>query len=103
MNEANHYAPVILYSEDIKEVYLALLSAGRVELAQKILRKSNRSRLDEMYIEHAVADHSDDFNHDEEPVVSQCSNGAFVMLWKWVYKDEIRQALKNTKNSQKVA
>lgn len=97
MSECQHFAPVILYSEDAKAVHEALLASGHADLALKIRHKANRSRLDRMYAEHLMSGSDDKFDHDDEPIISQSANGAYVQVWRWVYKEEIRKSLRNNK------
>ncbi len=94
------FAPVILYSEDAQAVHDALLSSGHTDLAQMIRAKANRSRLDKMYAEHVTCGSDDAFDHDDEPIISQGATGAYVQVWRWVYKDEIRQTLREKKTRQ---
>jgi len=96
----SHFAPVILYSEDAQAVHDALLASGHTDLAEKIRTKANRSRLDRMYAEHVTFGNDDEFDHDDEPIISQGVNGAYVMTWRWVYKDEIRENLREKKVRQ---
>ena len=100
MSESQHFAPVILYSEDAKAVHDALLASGHADLAHKIRQKANRSRLDRIYAEHVTFGSDDEFDHDDEPVISQGANGAYVQVWRWVYKEEIRRSLRNNKARQ---
>jgi hypothetical protein len=100
---SNHFAPVILYSEDAKAVHDALLASGHSELAQKIRLKANRTRLDKMYAEHVVCGSDDEFDNDDEPVISQGASGAYVMVWRWVYKDEIRETLRKERDARLLA
>jgi hypothetical protein len=52
----------------------------------------------------AISHGSDDeFDHDDEPVVAQSAAGAYVMVWRWVYKDEIRLKTRESKNTQRHA
>ena len=95
-----HFAPVILYSEDAKAVHDALLASGHTDLARKIRHKANRSRLDKLYAEHVTVGSDDEFDHDDEPVISQSASGAYVMVWRWVYKEEIRETLRHRKATQ---
>lgn len=90
----SHFAPVILYSEDAKAVHDALLASGHTELADKIREKATRSRLDRLYAEHVTLGSDDEFDHDDEPIVSQGAAGAYVQVWRWVYKDDIRETLR---------
>lgn len=99
----SHFAPVILYSQDAEAVHNALLASGHNDLAQKIRMKANRSRLDKMYAEHVVCGSDDEFDHDDEPVISQGASGAYVIVWQWVYKHEIREALRVKKGAQQLA
>ncbi len=99
-SQSNHFAPVILNSEDAKAVHDALLASGYSALAQNIRLKANRSRLDKMYAEHVVCVSDDEFDHDDEPVISQGASGAYVMVWRWVYKDEIRQTLRENRDAK---
>jgi hypothetical protein len=103
MSSKKSFAPVILYSEDAEAVHDALLASGHSDLAQKIRLKANRSRLDKMYAEHVVCGSDDEFDHDDEPVISQGESGAYVMVWRWVYKDEIRDTLREKREAQHVA
>jgi hypothetical protein len=100
MSAPTHFAPVILYSDDAKAVHDALLTSGHTELAEKIRQKAQRSRLDKMYAEHVDVGSDDDFDHDDEPVVSQGAAGAYVMVWRWVYKETIRETIRSSAKSE---
>ena len=93
----SHFAAVILYSEDAQAVHDALLASGHTVLAEKIRTKANRSRLDRMYAEHVTFGSDDECDHDDEPIISQGATGAYVQVWRWVYKDEIHQTLHEKK------
>lgn len=103
MFSPSHFAPVILYSEDAEAVHDALLASGHSDLAQKIRLKANRSRLDKMYAEHVVCGSDGEFDHDDEPVISQGASGAYVMVWRWVCKDDIRETLREKRDARQVA
>jgi hypothetical protein len=103
MSSEKPFAPVILYSEDAEAIHDALLASGHTDLAQTIRLKANRSRLDKMYAEHVVCGSDDEFDHDDEPVISQGASGAYVMVWRWVYKGEIRDTLREKRDAQHVA
>jgi hypothetical protein len=98
MSSPSPFAPVILYSEDAEAVHDALVASGHTDLARKIRLKANRSRLDKMYAEHVVCGSDDEFDHDDEPVISQGASGAYVMVWRWVSKDDIRETLREKKS-----
>ena len=100
MSSKQSFAPVILYSEDAEAVHDALLASGYAHLAQKIRLKANRSRLDKMYAEHVICGSDDEFDHDDEPVISQGESGAYVMVWRWVSKDDIRETLREMKKAK---
>ena len=100
MTTHSHFAPVILYSEDAKAVHDALLSSGHTDLAEKIRQKANRSRLDKMYAEQVTLGSDDEFDHDDQPVISQGAGGAYVQVWRWVCKEEIRETLRHRKADQ---
>lgn len=96
-NSHKPFAPVILYAEYANAVHDALIASGHTQLAQSIRQKATRSRLDRMYAEHVALGSDDEFDHDDEPIVSQGATGAYVQVWRWVYKDEIRQTLRENK------
>lgn len=100
MSSEKSFAPVILYSEDAKAVHDALLASGHADLAQKIRMKASRSRLDKMYAEHVVYGSDDEFDHDDEPVISQGESGAYVMVWRWVSKYDIRETIREKRDAR---
>lgn len=89
----SHFAPVILYSDDAKAVHDALLTSGNAELAQIIRDKAKRSRLDKIYADSVNISNDGTYDIDAEPIISQGADGAFVMVWQWVDKDEIRELI----------
>jgi hypothetical protein len=103
MSLRTQFAPVILYSEDAEAVHDALLASGQIELAQKIREKANRSRLDRMYAEHVTMGSDDEFDHDDEPIVAKSTEGAYVMVWRWVSRDTIRRVLGERKRKHKLS
>jgi hypothetical protein len=100
MSESPHFAPVILYPDDAKAVHDALIASGHTNLAQMIRQKANRSRLDRLYAEHVTLGSNNEFDHDDDPVVSQGASGAYVQVWRWVCKDEVRETLRDNKVRQ---
>lgn len=101
MADTNHFSPVILYSDDARAVHDALMSSGHGELAEKIRRKAFRSRLDRMYADLVNVCDENIFEADDEPVISQGPEGAYVMVWHWVYKDTIRKKILELKKLSK--
>jgi hypothetical protein len=97
------FAPVILYSQDAEAIYNALLASGYTDLAEKVRAKAGRSRLDIMYAEHVDCGCDGDFDVDDNPVIAQGATGAYVMVWRWVGKDEIRQSLRDNREIRKLA
>lgn len=87
----NYFHPVILYSEDAKAVHDALLAAGHFDLALKIAKKSKRSKTDLKYTSALRLWDEGRFDVDDEPVVSRGEDGAYVMVWQWIYNEEIRK------------
>jgi len=91
----NHFHPVILYSEDAKAVHDALVSCGHSDLALKIAKKAKRSKTDWKYINALRLWNEGSFDVDDEPVVSKGDDdGAYVMVWQWIYRDAIRNKTK---------
>ena len=96
------FAPVVLYSEDAEAVHDALLASGQIELAHKIREKANRSDLDRLYAEYVTKASDDEFDHDDEPIVAQSNEGAYVMVWRWVSRATIRRAVRVRKKQQQI-
>ncbi len=85
-----HFHPVILYSEDAKTIHDALVASGYHDLALKILKKSKRSQTDLRYISTLRLWDGETFDIDDEPVVARGRDGAYVMVWQWIYRKDIR-------------
>lgn len=85
----DHFHSVILYSKDAKAIHDALVSSGHTDLAATIIKKSKRSKSDRKYVDALCLWDEDAFDLDDDPIVSRGEDGAFVMVWQWVYKDEI--------------
>jgi hypothetical protein len=84
MPTPNHFAPVILYSEDAKAVHDALISSGHLELANIISERAQRTDSDRRYANALELPEEGTFEMDDTPVVSSSEDGAFVMVWQWV-------------------
>ena len=80
----NQFESAILYSSEAEEVYKALKKSGHTELATRIREKTRRSKRDRKFIENLGYLSEDEFDVDDCPVVSQCDEGAYVMVWRWV-------------------
>ena len=91
----NHFHSVILYSKDAKVIFEALKSSGHADLAATILEKSKRSKIDSKYVKALCLWDEDNFDMDDDPIVSRGEDGAFVMVWQWIYKEEIHPQLTN--------
>ena len=89
----NHFHPVILYSADTKAVHDALFASGYSDLALKIAEKSKRSKTDLKYTGALRLWDEGRFDVDDEPIVSKGEDGAYVMVWQWIYKEEMRQKI----------
>lgn len=83
------FHPVVLYSEDAQRIYEALVLSGNEELALKVGRKSKRTKLDKKYVSALNLYDEGTFNVDDNPVVSKGKDGAYVMVWQWISRDEI--------------
>jgi hypothetical protein len=92
----NHFHPVVLYSEDAKQVYDALVSSGHNDLALKIATKAKRTKTDKKYADAVRLWDEGDFDIDDEPVVSRGEDGAYVIVWQWIYKNAIRKRTKES-------
>jgi len=91
---ANHFHPVILYSEEAKAVHDALVFCGHSDLALEIAKKSKRSKTDQKYINALRLRDEGTVDVDDDPVVSRGEDGAYVMVWQWIHKEEIRKSTK---------
>ncbi len=94
----NDFHSVILYSEDVKSIYNALVSSGHSELASKVLKKSRRTKADKRYIDAALFEGDSEHEYDNDPVVSKANDGAYVMAWKWINKIDIECKESNFQN-----
>lgn len=92
----NYFHPVILYSEDTKAIHDALVTSGHSDLALKISKKSKRSKIDLKYMGALRLWDEGRFDVDDEPIVSRGEDGAYVMVWQWIYKEEIRNKTKES-------
>lgn len=83
------FHPVVLYSEDTQRIYEALVLSGNEELASKVEQKSKRTKMDKKYVSALRLFDQSLFDVDDSPVVSKGKDGAYVMVWQWISKDEI--------------
>jgi len=85
----SHFHPIILYSEESKALHDALVSSGYGDLASNIARKAMRSTTDRKYIDALQLWDGETFNVDDQPVVSISEDGAHVMIWQWISRQEL--------------
>lgn len=93
MANPDHFSPVLLYSDHAKAVHDALISSGHLELAEIISERAQRTESDRRYANALELLEEWTFEMDDTPVVSSSEDGAFVMVWQWVDKDEIRELI----------
>lgn len=86
----NEFNTVLLYKDDVKAIYNALVSSGNNKLAQNLAVKSARTKIDFQYI--AAAKRLDDeaIEIDDDTVVSKAQDGAFILGWHWIEKSAIQ-------------
>lgn len=87
----NDFHPIVLYSEDVKSIYNALVFSGSNELALEIAKKSKRTKADKRYVAAVKLWDDGAFDIDDDPVVSRGEDGAYVLVWQWVNKNEIQR------------
>ena len=90
--EPQRFFPVILYDDDVRAVHDALLNAGNKKLAAMLRRKARRTKLDRMYTDAIRYHDENEYDLDDNPIVSRGDDGAYVMLWCWVSEDDLPSA-----------
>lgn len=83
------YCSVFLAPEDAEEICHALSISGHHELAEKIATKAMRSEIQRHYASEIRLLDQGTFDIDDHPVVSEGKDGAYVMVWQWIAKDEL--------------
>jgi len=78
----------MLYGDEVKSIYDALVTSGHEALATMLDSKAQRSPIDRQFIEALPLLDENDFSVDEQPVVSISQDGAYVMVWHWVPNDD---------------
>lgn len=85
----NSFHPVVLYCEDLKQIHDALVSSGHNDLAVRIATKAKRTKIDKKYADAIRLWEDGTFDVDDEPVISKGDDCAYVMVWRWLSKNEI--------------
>lgn len=96
------FNPVILFSDDLKQIHAALADAGRADLVALIEQKSTRSASEQRYLNARPCLDENAFNFDTVPIVSEGERGAYVSCWVWVSKeraDEVAGAVEDDAQS----
>jgi hypothetical protein len=91
MSDTSKFFHMVLYSDQAKAVYEALVSSGHDALAAMVASGSRRSETDYKFI--AAMPKIDEIDesaldYDEVPVVFETEEGGYVMLWYWVSNED---------------
>jgi hypothetical protein len=77
------FNPVILFSDDLKQIHAALADAGQADLVALIEQKSTRSASERRYLNARACLDENAFDFDAVPIVSEADDGAYVSCWVW--------------------
>lgn len=89
MSTAIKYYPALLAGDEISQIHDALTASGHHDLASLLERKSSRTPRDRLYSQSLPSFDENDFDVDDDPIVSETDNGAYVMTWRWVAKEDL--------------
>jgi hypothetical protein len=87
MNDTT-FLPALLLASEVESIHAALTASGHGELAELVKGKGSRSDSDRRYSDAIELWDEGTFDIDDEPIVSEGEDGAYVMVWQWVYKCE---------------
>jgi len=83
------FNPALLLASEVKSIHEVLIGSGHLELAQLIREKASRTDSDRKYSESIKLWDEGTFDIDDEPIVSESEDGAYVMVWQWVDKSDL--------------
>lgn len=83
------FGPILLDKKQAASIHRVLLATGNTELALLIESKAKLSGKECQFAIAARRALNGELDVDEEPVISQSEDGAFVMAWHWVNSSEI--------------
>jgi len=84
MKTSKKLGPVLLDASQVASIHQALIINGNIDLANLIASKAIISKKNERFVSAVRSSLNDDFEMDEDPIVSPSEEGAFVMVWRWV-------------------
>lgn len=81
------FNPVIFFSDDLKQIHVALADAGRTDLVALIEQKATRSASERRYIQARPFLDENEFDFDAVPIVSEGEHGAYLSCWVWISRE----------------
>ena len=88
MPKPDSFYPIVLYSKDVEAVYTALATAGYDALAERIASLANPSESDLKLAASLPYLDDNEFDVDNQPIVSSSETGGYVMVWCWVSNED---------------
>jgi|GEM_PF-2207797 len=83
------FLPALLLPSEVKSIHEVLIGSGHLELAELVKKKATRSDSDRKYSESIKLWDEGTFDIDDEPIISESEDGAYVMVWQWVDKSDL--------------
>ena len=84
----SEFKPALLLASEAESIHAALLGSENFKLAKLVKDKASRTESDRKYSDSVKLWDEGTFDIDDEPIVSEGEDGAYVMVWQWVYKRE---------------
>lgn len=100
MKTSKKLGPVLLDALQVASIHQALIITGNIDLANLIASKAIVSKENERFVSAVRSSLNDDFEMDENPIVSPSEEGAFVMVWRWVGISDVGGRRQNRLNKQ---
>ena len=83
--------PVILFSDDLRQIHATLAEVGRADLVALIEQKATRSASEQRYLNARPCLDENEFDYDTVPIVSEGEDGAYVSCWVWIPKERANE------------
>jgi hypothetical protein len=87
----SEFNPVILFSDDLKQIHAALAKAKHADLVALIEQKTTRSASEQRYLNARQQLDENELDFDDVPIVSEGEDGAYVSCWVWISKERAEE------------
>jgi hypothetical protein len=87
----SEFNPVILFSDELKQIHAALAKAKHADLVALIEQKTTRSASEQRYLNARQQLDENELDFDDVPIVSEGEDGAYVSCWVWISKERAEE------------